>query len=530
MGEEYPLNQVAILLREGDDVAVAKRRLEAGTAIMREGDTLTLRSPVPAGHKLALHAVAEGAPVRKYGQVIGYATADIRPGDWVHTRNLGFGAGEGEGAGALQLQIEYSTDVPKVDYVGPEQQRTFPGYARPDGRVGTRNYVAVVSTVNCSAETVKAIADRFRDTDGLRDFPGVDGVLPVTHGGGCGVHLGGADYQQLQRTLAGMADHPNVVGYVLVGLGCETNQALALAQNTGLIAVEQIRVGRPQLPPVVTIQEAGGVRKAVLQGIEATRRLLQRASEARRTPQPLSGLQIGTNCGGSDGNSGITANPALGAAGDAFVRYGAGWVLAETTETYGAEHLLTRRAVSREVGEKLVALMRWWEWYAGIWGATIDANPSPGNKEGGLTTIYEKALGAVAKAGTTPLVEVYKYAERITKKGLTFMDTPGLDPASVTGLVAGGCNLVAFTTGRGSCLGFKPAPVLKIATNTPLYERMEEDMDLDAGVILNGVPVADVGRQIFEALVAVAGGQKTKSEIQGLGEAEFAPWVLGPVM
>jgi altronate hydrolase len=529
-GSEVALEQVAILLREGDDVAVAKKKLAGGTVVAQNGVTVRLRTDVPAGHKFALHDVAEGAPVRKYGQVIGYATTTIRPGEWVHTHNLGFGVGEGEGRNALHLDYQYSTDVPTVDYYGPARQRTFLGYARPDGRVGTRNYVALVSTVNCSASTIQAIADHFRSPEALRDFPGVDGVIPVTHKSGCGQHLGGADYVQLQRTLAGMADHPNVAGYLLAGLGCEVNQALAMAQNQGLIIAEKIRVGRPQLPPTLVIQEEGGIRKTVQRGIEETCKLLRRAAEARRTPQPLSGLIVGTNCGGSDGNSGITANPALGMAGDEFVRHGAGWVLAETTETYGAEHLLTRRAVSREVGEKLVALMRWWEWYTGIWGASIDANPSPGNKEGGLTTIYEKSLGAAAKGGSTPLVEVYKYAERIDKKGFTFMDTPGHDPVSVTGLVAGGCNLVVFTTGRGSCLGFKPSPVLKIATNTPLYRRMEEDMDIDAGVILSGVPIADVGRQIFEALVAAAGGRKTKSEAQGLGESEFAPWMLGPVM
>ncbi|HZP82968.1 MAG TPA: altronate dehydratase family protein [Chthonomonadaceae bacterium] len=529
-GPEVELGQAAILLREGDDVAVAKKRLAAGTVIVHEGKSVRLGADVPAGHKFALREVSEGAPVRKYGQVIGYATAPIRPGDWVHTQNLGFGKGEGEGAGALHLDYEYSTEVSTVDYYPPEQQRTFPGYARPDGRVGTRNYIALVSTVNCSANTVQAIADKFRASDLLKEFPGVDGVIPVTHKTGCGQHLGGPDYEQLQRTLAGMADHPNVGGYLLSGLGCEVNQALTLAQNRGLIRPDQISAGRPQLPPVVVIQDEGGVRKAVHRGIEETLKLLRRASEAKRTPQPLSGLIVGTNCGGSDGNSGITANPALGVAGDEFVRHGAGWVLAETTETYGAEHLLTRRAVSREVGEKLVALMRWWEWYTSLWGATIDANPAPGNKEGGLTTIYEKSLGAVAKGGSMPLVEVYRYAERIDKKGFTFMDTPGHDPVSVTGLAAGGCNLIAFTTGRGSCLGFKPSPVLKIATNTPLYQRMEEDMDIDAGVILNGVPIADVGHQIFEALVAVAGGQKTKSEAQGFGENEFAPWMLGPVM
>lgn len=527
---ELRLNEAAILLREGDDVAVAKRRLTAGTEIVLPETSVRLATDVPAGHKFALKAVDEGDPVHKFGQIIGYATVPIQPGDHVHTRNLGFGTGEGEGKDALHLDYEYSTAIPTVDYYGPDQQRTFPGYARPDGRVGTRNYVALVSTVNCSASTVQAIADRFRSPDVMKEFPGVDGVIPIAHKGGCGQHLGGPDYIQLQRTLAGMADHPNVSGYLLAGLGCEVNQALVLAQQNGLITAEQIKFGRPQLPPTVIIQEEGGIRKAVNRGVEETLKLLKRAAEARRTPQPISGLIVGTNCGGSDGNSGITANPALGMAGDEFVRHGAGWVLAETTETYGAEHLLTRRAVSREVGEKLVALMRWWEWYTGMWGASIDANPSPGNKEGGLTTIYEKSLGALAKGGSMPLVEVYKYAERIDKKGFTFMDTPGHDPVSITGLAAGGCNLLVFTTGRGSCSGFKPAPILKIATNTPLYNRLEEDMDIDAGVILNGVPIGDVGRQIFDALIAVAGGQKTKSEAQGLGEDEFAPWMLGPVM
>ncbi len=528
--QEMPLEQAAILLRAGDEVAVAKQRLAAGTVILHAGQAIALRADVPAGHKFALTAVPDGAPVRKYGQVIGYAATDIRPGDWVHTRNLGFGKGEAAGAGALHLDYEFSTAIPHVDTYPTEQMRTFSGYARADGRVGTRNYVALVSTVNCSASTVRAIADYFRSPDAMREFPNVAGVMPLTHKTGCGMTMGTEDYRVLQRTLSGMANHPNVGGYLLAGLGCEVNQSMALAQNGGLISAEEILHGRPQLPPMITIQEAGGVRKAINQGIEETLKLLRRANEARRTSQPISSLIVGTNCGGSDGNSGITANPAVGEAGDEFVRYGAGWVLAETSETYGAEHLLTRRAVTPEVGQKLVDLMRWWEWYSGIWGASIDSNPSPGNKEGGLTTIYEKSLGALSKAGSTPLVEVYKYSERIDKKGLTFMDTPGHDPVSVTGLGAGGCNLIVFTTGRGSCLGFKPSPVLKIATNTPLYNRLEEDMDLDAGVILNGVAIADVGKQIFEALIAVAGGQKTKSEAQGLGEDEFAPWQLGPVM
>ena len=527
---EAALQSAAIVLREGDDVAVARKKIPGGTTLTQDGRSITLRGDVPAGHKVALHSVREGDPVRRYGQIIGYATADIAPGDWVHIRNLGFGAGQGEGKNALHLDYEYSTAVPHVEYVPAALQRTFPGYLRPDGRVGIRNFLTLVSTVNCASAVVQGVADRFRTADFQRDFPGVDGVMTVLHKTGCGMHLGGQDYDQLQRTLAGMANHPNVSNTLLVSLGCEMNQPVAMAQNTGLIKANEIRVGRPEMPTTLVMQDEGGVRKTINRGVEEVEKLLRKASAIRRTIQPVSSLIVGTNCGGSDGNSGVTANPALGLAGDEFVRQGAGWVLAETSETYGAEHLLTRRAVSREVGEKLVALMRWWEWYTGLWGATIDANPSPGNKEGGLTTIYEKSLGALAKAGTSPLVEVYKYAETVTKRGMTFMDTPGHDPVSVTGLVAGGCQLIAFTTGRGSCLGFKPSPVLKIATNTPMFERMEDDMDINAGVILDGVSIADVGREIFEELIAVAGGKQTKSEAQGLGEAEFAPWTLGPVM
>lgn len=518
--ETLPLTDKAILLREGDDVAVAKVALAAGMVLGYEGHEVRLTADVPAGHKVALREVREGAAVRKYGQTIGFATRPIAAGDWVHTHNMGIGP--------LELQYEFGTEVAPVQYYSSAETRTFPGYKRPDGRVGTRNHVAILSTVNCSADTVYRIAERLRPA--LTGFANVDDVVPIAHKGGCGTQMGGADHRLLQRTLAGFADHPNVGAFLLVGLGCEVNQPLGIARELGFIPAGEVTPGRPEGPPILSIQACGGVRKTVEQGVEVGLRLLRRANECRRTPQAIGDLIVGTNCGGSDGNSGITANPALGVAGDELVRHRGTWLIAETTETYGAEHLLTKRAVSREVGEKLIQLMRWWEWYTATFGAEIDNNPAPGNKEGGLTTIYEKSLGAATKGGSTPLMAVYDYAQRITDRGFCFMDTPGLDPVSVTGLVAGGCNLVAFTTGRGSCLGFKPAPSLKIATNTPLYERLNEDMDIDAGVILNGVPVRDVGLQIFEELIAVAGGKKTKSEAQGLGEQEFAPWVLGPVL
>jgi altronate hydrolase len=518
--DTFPLTDKALLLREGDDVAVARSPLAAGTVLGHEGGEIRLAESVPAGHKIALREIRDGEPVRKYGQTIGFATRAIAPGDWVHTQNMG--------VGPLHLQYEFGTEVEPVRYYSSAETRTFPGYKRPDGRVGTRNTVALVSSVNCSADTVCRIAERLRPA--LSEFPNVDDVVPIAHKGGCGTQMGGADHRQLRRTLAGFADHPNVGAYMLVGLGCEVNQPIELAREEGLIEVDELTGRRSDAPPILSIQGCGGIRKTVERGVEIGLQLLRRANEFRRTPQPIGELIVGTNCGGSDAHSGITANPALGVAGDELVRHRGAWLIAETTETYGAEHLLTKRALSREVGEKLLKLMRWWEWYTATFGAEIDNNPAPGNKEGGLTTIYEKSLGAAMKGGTTPLVAVYDYAQRVTDRGFCFMDTPGLDPVSVTGLVAGGCNLVAFTTGRGSCLGFKPTPSLKIATNTPLYEHMKDDMDIDAGVIMNGVPVRDVGLQIFEELIAVAGGKKTKSEAQGLGEQEFAPWVLGPVL
>lgn len=506
-----------LLLREGDDVAVAVRPVSAGEVVRVNGTEVRARETVPAGHKIALRAVREEAPVHKYGQIIGFATRPIEAGEHVHTQNLG--------VKRLDQEYEYSTAVPRVDFVPETERRTFQGYRRADGKIGTRNYLAVVSTVNCSATVSRYVADRFRG-EALKEFPNVDGVIALTHKAGCGMNIGGEDLRMLERTLAGYARHANVAGYIVCGLGCEVNQAVTLIQNTGLISL-----GTPTpSPTVVTIQTEGGVVKAVERGIREIAGLLPYANSFQRTTQPASELFVATNCGGSDGNSGVTANPAVGWMTDEIVRHGGTSVLAETTETYGAEHLLTKRAVSREVGEKLVALMRWWEHYTAIHGAEIDNNPSPGNKAGGLTTIYEKSLGALAKGGTGPLVDVVGFAQPIRKRGFVFMDTPGHDPVSITGLVAGGCNVIVFTTGRGSVFGCKPVPSIKVATNTPLFEHMNDDMDVDAGVILSGVPVEDVGRAIFEKVLSVAGGEKTKSELHGLGDEEFNPWLTGAVL
>ena len=509
-----------VFLHPDDNLCVATRNLPAGTRVEAGGCTVTLSGEVRMGHKIALAPIAKGGRALRYGQTIGFATEPIEPGDWIHTHNIE--------AGAFSREYQYATDIPPDP--APLEGRTFMGYRRANGKVGTRNYLAVISTVNCSASVSKYVAQRF-DRSILEKFPNVDGILPLTHKGGCGLQFGGDDHQQLARVLAGFAKHPNVGGYLLIGLGCETAAMPYLVEHEGLVQINASGNGAGRkLPPILNMQDLGGTPKTIEAAHRKIIEMLPAVNDVRREPIPASEILLGTNCGGSDGNSGITANPALGVASDLLVAAGGTSVLAETSEIYGAEHLLMRRARTRAVGEKLAERIRWWEHYAAMFGVELNNNPSPGNKDGGLTTIYEKSLGAVAKAGSTAMTGVYLYGEPITSKGFVVMDSPGFDPASVTGLVASGCNIVAFTTGRGSCFGCKPSPSIKIATNTPMYERMIDDMDVNAGVILDGVPVAEVGRQIFELMLEVASGRKTKSEQHGIGEEEFAPWSIGPTL
>jgi altronate hydrolase len=511
-----PLSQVAVHLRPEDNVAVAARHLLPGQELQFDGAVLTIAKRVGLGHKVAVRPIKQGEAVRKYGQIIGFAGEDIPAGCHVHVHNVR--------ADAFERDYAFCRDCPPPP--APAEPRYWTGYDRGDGRYGTRNYVAIISTVNCSASTSKYISERFRATGLLQQYPNVDGVVAITHKAGCAMQYGGPDHNQLDRTLAGFAKHPNVAAYILVGLGCETGQAIHLIENQGLVQLN----GSRKKPLVITVQECGGIRKTVEAGVKAVADLLPQVNDVQRTRLPADKILLGTNCGGSDGNSGVTANPALGVASDLLVAQGGTSVIGETPEIYGAEHLLTRRAVNRAVGEKLVERIKWWEWYAGMFGAEINNNPSPGNKEGGLTTIYEKSLGAIAKGGSTALADVVGYAEPVKTKGFVVMDTPGYDPVSMTGIVAGGANVLVFTTGRGSVFGCQPAPSIKVATNTPLFEHMIDDMDINAGVILGGTPVEEVGRQIFEEILAVASGKKTKSEINGVGEEEFAPWAIGPTL
>jgi len=511
----HSLDELAIRLHAQDDVVVARQQIEAGTEVAGPSGTFRVVANVPAGHKLAVRRVPVGQPVHKYGQIIGFSSADIEPGAHVHVHNLGFHG--------FERDYAFGIEAKGRRILAPEQRATFRGIRRADGRVATRNYLAVVTSVNCSATVARFIADSFRRPGPLDDYPNVDGVIALTHGSGCGMAGYGEGFELLQRTLRGYAGHPNVAGVLVLGLGCEVNQVTSLLDGWQAPAGTSVEA--------MTIQGEGGTTKTVRQGVERLQAMLPAANAVERSVIPASELILGMECGGSDAYSGITANPSLGAAADLLVAHGGTAVFGETPEIYGAEHLLTRRAASPEVGERLVEFIRWWEKYTVDNGGSMDNNPSPGNKEGGLTTILEKSLGALAKGGTTDLEAVYAYAEPIGVKGMGFMDTPGYDPVSVTGLVAGGAHVVCFTTGRGSVFGAKPAPSLKLATNSAMYERMADDMDINCGAILDGeTNVEGMGQRIFDLVLATASGQRTKSEVLGFGDEEFTPWQLGAVM
>ena len=502
-----------IRLHAEDGVVIARVALPPGTPV---APNVVARARIPAGHKVAVRGHAPDEPIRRYGQIIGFATGAIAPGEWVHTHNCAMGE--------FSRDYAWGVDARPTDYVA--QPAEFMGIRRADGRVATRNYIGIITSVNCSAHVADLVARSFTRNpfvdgpDPLADTPMVDGVVALTHKTGCGM-TEGEPLRVLRRVLAGFARHPNFSHVIAIGLGCEVNQLGGLLE-------EQRLAGRLR---TLTIQDEGGTRRTVERGIGFVREVLAEANAVTRVPVPASELKVALQCGGSDGYSGISANPALGAASDLVVRHGGTVILAESPETYGAEHLLTRRAVSPEVGQRLVDVMKWWEDYTAREGAEMNANPSPGNKAGGLTTILEKSLGAMAKAGTTNLTEVVRYAEAVTARGFAFMDTPGYDPVGATGQVAGGANLMCFTTGRGSVFGCKPAPSIKLATNSAMFARMEEDMDVDCGTVLSGSEtVEECGARIFGEMLRVASGERTKSEVMGFGDAEFAPWVLGATM
>ena len=495
-----------IHLHATDNVAIARVPVAAGTELKVDGQTLVALEPIPAGHKIALTTISRGEVVRRYGQVIGRAKYDIHTGHHVHTHNLAF----------EELHFDYEFPTGETALPARRAAPTFLGYPREDGSVGTRNYIAVVAASNCAAHTAELIAHSF---DGESLPANVDGVVAFPHGEGCG-HTIGPDTEQLRRTLAGVLAHPNVSAAVILGLGCEVNQ---IEHYLGPNAARTSRlVG-------MTLQSSGGTRGAVAAARAEIARLMEHCAAEQRVESAASRIVLGLNCGGSDSFSGITANPALGVCSDMLAEIGASVVLAETTEIFGAEHLLVRRARNRQVADKLLSFVQGYKQYLTRFAGSFNDNPSPGNKEGGLTNILEKSLGAVAKAGTSPLTDAVDYAEPVRTPGFVFMNTPGYDPVSLTGLAAGGCNLIAFTTGRGSAIGFPSVPVLKIASNSVTYRRMQDNMDINAGAIADGEKsVQAVGRAIFDMLLRVASGEKTCAE--RLGHHVFVPWRIGPVL
>jgi altronate hydrolase len=498
------------MLGISDDVAVALKPVAANQRL--SGLHLTTIADIPAGHKLAVHAIEAGQPIRKFNQIIGFATQPIAIGEHVHTHNLI----------TANFERDYAIGVEArpTELIPPAETATFNGILRSDGRVATRNYVGILTTVNCSATVARRIAAHFTPQI-LGAYPNVDGVVAITHGTGCGMAEHDEPADLLRRVFAGYATHPNFAAVLLLGLGCETNQIEPLITLT--CATGNLRTS--------TIQEAGGTASAIQAGITSVFEMLDQANLATRTKVSASNLVVGLQCGGSDAYSGISANPALGAAVDILVRNGGTAILSETPEIYGAEHLLTRRSSRPEVAHRLIDRIHWWEEYTARHRGSIDNNPQPGNKTGGLTTILEKSLGAISKGGTTNLNEVYLYAEPVTEKGLVFMDSPGFDPVSATGQVASGANMICFTTGRGSVFGCKPTPSLKIASNTTLFNRMSDDMDLNCGTIIEGEEtVQEAGARIFDEILRVASGQPTRSEIHGFGEEEFQPWLQGATL
>lgn len=511
------LQETAVIhLHPDDNLVIALIPLSSGRSLTVAQRHIRTTSAINAGHKVAIAPIKSGDVVRRYGQIIGFAQKDINPGDHIHTHNLS--------VGSMQLDYAVASDIKPVAYVPAAERRTFLGYHRTDGSVGTRNTVAVIGTVNCSSHTLKRIVARAK-AELLPHYPNVTDVIALAHKHGCATRDGSPELGMLQRTLAGFARNPNVAGYLFVGLGCETNQFEAL------FTAHRARFGDMDLPPYLAVQDEGGVAATIDAGIEALKPIFAHANTFVRKPASIEHINLALQCGGSDGFSGISANPALGHAVDLLVAHGGTAVLSETPEIYGAEHMLTRRAINQAVADKLISRIHWWEEYTRTHGFEIDNNPSHGNKAGGLTTIYEKSLGAVAKGGSVPLTAVYEYAEQITERGFVFMDTPGYDPVSATGQVAGGSNMIVFTTGRGSCFGFKPVPSIKVSTNTTTYERMRGDMDINAGTIITGEEtIAQVGQRIFDYIIDVASGMPSLSEAQDIGEEEFNPWMLGATM
>ena len=494
-----------IVLNGNDNVGVSQFIIPEKTKI--EGHDISTLDTIPFGHKVCLKEIRKGDPIIKYDQIIGFALDDIKPGQHVHSHNLEF----------REFKRDFKV-TDKKDIIDEKADTFFNGILRDNGQVATRNYIGIVSTVNCSATVTKMIVEKIKYSDILKNYPNIDGIVPITHSTGCGMNTESEGMQIFQRTIDGFKNHPNFSHVFVIGLGCECAQVSLFDES--LKKHDRIHF--------LTIQDEGGTKKIVDKVLSQIKNLLSEANNVHRTSQPVGHLTLALQCGGSDGYSGITANPALGVAADLLVKKGGSSILSETPEIYGAEHLLINRSNNQETADKLIERLIWWKNYTSINNSTMDNNPGPGNKRGGLTTILEKSLGAVAKSGSRNMVDVLDYAEKLKNRGFNFMNSPGYDPVSVTGQVASGANIICFTTGRGSCFGFKPTPSIKISSNTNMYNKLSEDMDINAGTIMdNQKTLEDVGKEIFHDIIEVASGKKTKSEINGYGDDEFSPWIIG---
>ena len=497
-----------IVLNKNDNVAVTPFIIPAKTKI--EGQNISSIDDIPFGHKICLKTVNKGDPVIKYDQIIGFASKNINPGEHVHSHNLEF----------KDFDRKFKV-IEKKSIINEKSELFFNGIMRDNGQVATRNYIGIISTVNCSATVTKMISEKIKQSNILKDFPNIDGIVPITHSTGCGMNTESEGMQIFQRTIDGFKNHPNFSHVFVLGLGCECAQVDIFKDN----------VKQHDRVHFLTIQDEGGTKKIVDKVLSEIKNLLVISNNVKREPLSVNNITLALQCGGSDGYSGISANPALGVAADMLVKQGGSSILSETPEIYGAEHLLINRANKQETADKLIAKIKWWQHYTSINNSSMDNNPAPGNKKGVLTTILEKSLGAVAKGGNSVLEDVLSYAEPLKNKGFNFMDSPGYDPVSVTGQVASGANVICFTTGRGSCFGCKPAPSLKLSTNTTMYEKMIEDMDINCGTIIEGKEeIEEVGIKIFELVITTASGSPTKSELNGYGDEEFNPWQVGVVM
>ena len=503
-------NTKAIILNENDNIVIALENMNAGQYLKQFA--LTIDAPILSGQKIAKIDISENSPIYKYGTIIGFADSNILKGQVLTNSNVIFKE--------FIREHDYCAKYEPTRFVNASSERSFMGFKRDDGRVGTRNYIAVVSTVNCSATVVHEIAAYFTN-EKLKNYSNIDGVAAFSHSTGCGMELSGEPMNLLHRTLGGYINHPNVASSLVVGLGCERCQVGGLFQSQGIAETNKLRT--------LVMQENGGTTATIKAGIKCIEGMLEEANKIERIATPLSSLMVGLQCGGSDAFSSLSANPALGKAVDILVAHGGTAILSETPEIYGVENTLTARAINSNVAEKLMNRVNWWkDIYSVGRDVQINGTVSPGNQKGGLANILEKSLGSAMKGGTTGLMEVYNYAEKVDKKGFVFMDTPGFDPVSATGQIAGGANLIAFTTGRGSCFGAKPSPSIKLATNSNLYERMNEDMDINCGAVIDGEKnIEEMGKEIFEEFISFASGKKTKSEVLNLGRHEFAPWQIG---